>query len=110
VAVALSDLTSRKAAGFGVTAEVGSVVPYDLPQSWAARVRAAGSEGLVYWLRHDPSRTEGYALFGSHGERTRWKKGKERPISRELIGRLESECWIEVLPVPRSNQLQIVGD
>jgi len=106
----LSDLTSRRAAGFGVTAEAGSVVPYDLPQAWAARLRAAGSEGLIYWLRHDPSRTEGYALFGPHGERTRWKKGRERPISRELLARLASECWIEVLPVPRSGQLRILGE
>ena len=106
----LSDLTSRKASQFGITSEIGSLVPYDVPQSWAARLRALGSGGVVYWLRHDPSRSEGYALFGPHGERKRWRKGKELAISRDLVERLARECGIEVLPVPRASQLRIVGD
>lgn len=108
--IELSDLTSRKASSFGITAEIGSLVPYDIPQAWAARLRAEGSGGAVYWLRHDPSRSEGYALFGPHGERKRWKKGKELPISRELIARLEEVCGIAVLPLPRASQLRIVGE
>lgn len=107
--IELSDLTSRKASGFGITAEIGSIVPYTIPQAWAARLHAEGSGGVVYWLRHDPSRAEGYALFGPHGERKRWKKGKELAISRELTARLADECGIEVLPVPRASQLRIVG-
>lgn len=110
--VRLADTTSRKASGFGVTAEIGSIVPYELPQAWAARLRAAAFGGLLYWLRHDPSRTEGYALFGPRGERKSWNKsweeGQDRPISGELIERLESECSIEVLPVPRFDQLRII--
>ena len=108
--VELSDLTSRKASRFGITSEIGSIVPYDIPQAWAARLRAEGSAGVVYWLRHDPSRSEGYALFGPHGERKRWRKGKELAITRDLIERLDHECGIEVLPVPRASQLRIVGD
>ena len=108
--IEVADLTSRKASGFGVTGEIGTIVPYALPQAWAARLRAAGSGGLTYWLRHDPSRGEGFALFGPHGERTRWKKGKEKPISREFISRLATECSIEVLPVPRSSEIRIAGD
>lgn len=104
----LADSVSRKASGFGVTAEIGSMVPYGLPQAWAARLYAEGFEGLLYWLRHDPSRTEGYALFGPHGERKSWEKGQDRPISGELIERLESECSIEVLPVPRADQLRLI--
>ncbi|MFL6200442.1 MAG: RES family NAD+ phosphorylase [Thermoanaerobaculia bacterium] len=108
--IELSDLTSRKASGFGITAEIGSIVPYTIPQAWAAGLRAEGSGGVIYWLRHDPSRSEGYALFGPHGERKRWKKGKELAISRELIARLTEDCGIEVLPVPRASQLRIVGE
>jgi hypothetical protein len=108
--IELSDLTSRKASGFGITAEIGTIVPYTLPQTWAARMRAEGSGGVIYWLRHDPSRSEGYALFGPHGERKRWKKGKELAISRELVERLRDECGIKVLPVPRASQLRIVGE
>jgi hypothetical protein len=108
--IELADLTTRQASGFGVTAEIGSIVPYSLPQAWAVRLRAAGSGGLIYWLRHDPSRGAGYALFGPHGERTRWRRGKESRISHELIARLRSECSIEVLPVPMSSEIRIVGD
>ena len=108
--IELSDLTARRASGFGITGEIGSLVPYAVPQAWASRLRAEGSGGVVYWLRHDPSRSEGYALFGPHGERKRWKKGKEQPISRELFARLEEVCGIEVLPVPRASQLRIMGE
>lgn len=106
----LADLTSRKASGFGVTAEIGSMVPYGVPQAWASRLREAGKDGLVYGLRHDPAHGEGYALFGPHGERKSWKKGRERPVSAELLARLASECSIEVLPIPRSSEIRILGD
>ena len=104
----LADLTSRKAVGFGITAEIGSIVPYDLPQAWAAKLREAGAEGLIYWLRHDPSRTQGIALFDQHGEREDWSEGREYAISAELIERLRIECGIEVRDVPRSDQLSFV--
>lgn len=106
----LSDLTSRRASGFGITAEIATLVPYELPQAWAARLRQAGAEGLIYWLRHDPSRTEGFALFGPHGERVRWKKGRQRSISRELLARLKEECGIEVLDPPKASELRILEE
>jgi hypothetical protein len=104
-----ADLTSRKAAGFGITAEIDTLVPYELPQTWAARLRAAGNGGLLYWLRHDPSRSLGLALFGPHGERTSWRKGRELPIGADLRERLARECGIEVLEVPRADQLTLRG-
>lgn len=104
----LSDLTSRRASGFGITAEVGTITPYDRPQAWAARLHQAGFQGLVYWLRHDPSRAEGIALFGPHGERKRWKRGRELRISSDLIDRLREECGIEIVPIPNRNELRII--
>src|SRR5689334_10891767 len=44
--IELSDLTSRRASGFGITSEIGSLVPYTIPQAWAARLRAEGSGGV----------------------------------------------------------------
>jgi len=104
----LANLTSRQAAGFGITVEIGTLVPYDLPQAWAAKLRHAGAEGLAYWLRHDPARTEGIALFDLHGEREDWPSGRECSISTELIERLGEECGIEVREVPRSDQLSFL--
>lgn len=106
----LGDLTSRAAGHFGITGEIGTVVPYDRPQAWAAKLRAAGLQGLLYWLRHDPARKEGVALFGPHGERKGWRRGREQEISGELLVRLRNECGIEILDVPHSRQLRIVEE
>lgn len=106
----LADLTSREAVRFGITAEIGTIVPYGCPQAWAAGLRAAGSPGVAYWPRHDPARMAALALFGPHGERSRWRRGRATAISRELIERLRDECGIEVLDVPRSDELTLLGD
>ncbi|HXU30575.1 MAG TPA: RES family NAD+ phosphorylase [Thermoanaerobaculia bacterium] len=106
----LSDLTSREAVRFGITSEIGTLVPYDLAQKWAAALHSAGSPGLAYWPRHDPARKIALALFGPHGERKRWKRGRESSISAELIERLREECGIEVLDVPRSDELTLIGE
>lgn len=111
--IAVADMTSRRASGFGsfgITAEIGTILPYDCPQAWAARLHEAGFWGIAYWLRHDPSRAEGIALFGSRGERKRWKRGREHLISEELIRRLQMECGIEVIPIPSSEQLRILDE
>lgn len=106
----LSDLTSRRAVRFGVTAEIGTIVPYDCPQAWAARLRQSGSSGLIYLLRHDPGGSDGFALFGSHGEEQRWDRGQERPISEELIERFEKETGLEVVDIPWREHLRILED
>ncbi len=106
----LADLTAREAVRFGITAEIGTIVPYAYPQAWAARLRAVGSPGLVSWARHDPVRRETVALFGAHGERKSWRRGREQAISIRLIERLHRECGIEVIDVPRSDELSIIGD
>jgi hypothetical protein len=48
------------------------------------------------------------ALFGPHGERRGWRRGRERVISKELIERLRTECGIETAPIPHSHQLRII--
>ena len=106
----MADLTSREAAGYGITAEIGSLVPYALPQAWAARLREARCDGLIYWLRHDPSRSEGWALFGPQGERRSWRRGRELPISGDLVKRLQRECRITVARTPWSAELTILDD
>ncbi len=108
--VLAADVTSRRASGFGITAEIGTLVPYQRPQSWAANLFRAGFRGILYWLRHDPARSEALALFGPHGERKTWKRGRERAISGELIRRLRTECGIEVVAPPRSDQLRIIDE
>lgn len=109
--LALADTTSRQAGGFGVTLELSTVIPYERPQAWAARLRTAGSAGIVYWLRHDNSRTEGFALFGPHGEAD-WPWADESPegIQPEMIRLLRQDFGIEVEETPRLDQLRIIAD
>lgn len=106
----LSDLTARGAVRFGITTEIGTIVPYACPQAWAARLREAGFSGIVSWARHDPERRETIALFGAHGERKSWRRGREQTISTSLVERLHRECGIEVIDVPTSDQLRVLGD
>jgi hypothetical protein len=108
--IKVADVTSRGASGFGITAEIGTILPYDRPQAWARQLHEANFQGIVYWLRHDPSRSEGFALFGPHGERKAWKRGRERAVSEELIQRLRTECNVEVVSVPHSRELRVIEE
>ncbi len=103
----LADLTSRRAAGFGVTLEISTVLPYEQPQAWAKKLRQAGADGLAYRLRHDPWGSQGIALFGPHGERP-WPHSRGQRIRDTLTQRLATVCGIAVLGIPRTHQLQVI--
>jgi hypothetical protein len=107
--VELADLASRKAARFGVTLEIGTLVPYDLTRAWALRLRQTGVGGLRYLVRHDPSGRDGIALFGAAGGRTSWRRGRETPISDEVLEALAGETGVTVAPIPNANQLRVIS-
>jgi hypothetical protein len=100
-----ADTTVRAARGFGVTAELATTTPYDLPQRWAAALAAAGHDGIRYRARHDPGGGRALALFGAAGERTRWRRGRSTPIAEDLVERLRSEAGVAVAPIPDSRDL-----
>lgn len=105
----LAELADRRAAGFGVTAEIHTVVPYDLPQAWARALRSSGVNGLSYRLRHDPSfESGGIALFGKEGERKSFGSGREIVVGQELRNRLLELCNVRVMPIPRASELEII--
>jgi RES domain len=105
-----ADTTVRAARGFGVTAELASITPYELPQRWAAAFAAAGHDGVRYRVRHDPGGSRALALFGAAGERRRWPRGRSRPVDDDLLDRLAAETGIRVAPVPRLADLAGVSD
>ncbi len=105
----LADLTSRQAAGFGVTLEIHSHPQYRLTQAWARRLRQAGADGLLYLARHDPAAGKSVALFGPAGERTDWERGPEQSVDLpEMVQRLWNECRIRVSDRPRAAEIEIV--
>ena len=104
-----ADLTSRAAVGFGVTNELSTMTPYDIPQAWAAAFDSdAGYEGVYYRSRFDPSDTErAVAHFGPAGEAQR-PKGRGRPVGVRLRARLERECNLRVAPRPSAAEVTTV--
>ncbi len=107
----LANLTDRRASGFGVTAEIHTIVPYALPQAWAAALRGLGLDGVRYRLRHDPSvKGLGVGLFGKAGARRNWKRGRELLIDAPLREKLFHTCGVRVVAIPRRSQLRVVDD
>jgi RES domain len=104
-----ADTTVRAARGFGVTAELASITPYDLPQRWAAAFAASGHQGVRYRVRHDPGGTRALALFGVAGER-RWPRGRRQDIGPSLLARLASEAGVRVAPLPDARDLGEIWD
>lgn len=97
--------TTRKAAGrFGVTPELVTLVPYDLPRRWAAAFRAQGFGGIRHQLRHDPrARPSGVSLFGPAGAGTA-PNGERRPLeARDL-----EAAGVRILAIPHSAVLTVV--
>ena len=65
----LAAVTRAGAAVFGLTTELVTVTPYDLPRRWAAAFRRAKFAGIRRELRHDPrARPSGVSLFGPAGD------------------------------------------
>lgn len=94
----VADLTDQAAERFGITREIGTITPYDLPQRWAAALHGEGHRGLRYWPRfavaaHDLS----VALFAGAGAGTR--RGDPGPFTgRDAL----RAAGIAVIGVPRS--------
>jgi hypothetical protein len=100
-----ADTTVRAARGFGVTAELATMTPYDLPQRWAAAFAAAGHQGVRYRVRHDPAGSRALALFGAAGERRRWPRGRRQDVDDELLERLADETGLRVAGIPDADDL-----
>lgn len=69
--VLLADLESAAASRFGVTRELGTMVPYAVPQAWARGFHEAAHGGVRYAPRFSTGDTSSYAVFGPAGA-TAW--------------------------------------
>lgn len=94
----VADLTDPAAERFGVTREISTITPYDLPQRWATALHEAGHRGLRYWPRFAlGGEAMAVAQFGNAGVGTR--RGDPGPLSgRDAL----RAAGISVLGVPRS--------
>lgn len=97
--------TTRQGAGrYGVTTELGTIVPYDLPRRWAAAFRAHGFDGIRHQLRHDQqARPSGIALFGPTGAGSH-DDGQRTTLTVAAV----EAAHVQVLPPPHSMVLTVV--
>jgi hypothetical protein len=95
-----ADLQSRRAAGFGATRELESMVPYAVPQAWARAFDSAGLGGVRYGPRFMPGDASSVALFGDAGSAD-WAGDPDPLPARELSD-------VESLPRPRLADLTVV--
>lgn len=97
--------TTRQAAGrYGVTTELATVIPYDLPRRWATAFRAAGFDGIRHQLRHDQrARPSGVALFGPVGAAD-LADGARSPLTAAEV----EAAGVAVLSPPHSAVLTVV--
>lgn len=100
----LAATTHRAAGSFGVTTELATLLPYDLPRRWAAAFRAHGFAGIRHELRHDQrARPSGVALFGRAGA----SLGNDGERLR-LTPAMATECGVQVIPPPRAAELTLL--
>lgn len=70
--ITVADTCSRDAVRFGLTRELCTITPYEVPRQWAAAFLAAGHGGIQYQSRFttgtDPNAV---AVFGAAGEDAR---------------------------------------
>ncbi len=101
----LADLTSPRATGWGINAEIHTTVDYARPRAWAARLRAWGAKGLRYAVRSDPAVAgRAVALFGGAGLHARAPAGlhtEEGPLDVAVARRLLAARGVRVVPIPR---------
>ena len=101
----LAATTRARAAAFGVTTELITIIPYGLPRRWAAAFRGSGFDGIRHQTRHDPrARSSGVSLFGAAGD-PGWPSGTRQ----ELTGRALRLAGIAVMEVPAATAVTIVS-
>ena len=79
----LADLQSAAAMRFGVTRELETMVPYDVPQAWARAFDRAGLQGVAYGPRFSTGPSTSYGVFGSAGAAD-WAVD-EHPVSARSV-------------------------
>ena len=104
----LADLQHPSATGFGVTNELATMVPYDVPQAWAEALAAEGLDGIAYRTRFvtDVEAT-GLALFDEAGSHEWVTQHYCRADDPEIVEEL-ADRGILVVDIPISSSMDIL--
>jgi len=106
----LADMTDLRARQFGVTKELDTIVPFDIPQQWAGRLSDANLDGLFHHLRHDlRPRATGVSLFGPTGAAAVSIWQRPDADERGITGSDVAASGLLVVPAPPLAGLQVVS-
>jgi hypothetical protein len=97
----VADVRDRRAAEFGVTRELESMVPYVVPQAWAVALADEGYGGVRYGPRFTPGEADAFALFDDGGAKD-WS-GDAQPVPAALV-----PGGPTTIPAPRRRDLNVV--
>ena len=97
----VADVQDRRAAAFGVTRELESMVPYAVPQAWARALDEEGCGGVRYGPRLTPGDVSAIALFDQAGA-VEWPADPDPVPAQEVPGGPTS------MPTPRRADLTVV--
>lgn len=99
----LADLRAAAAADFGVTRELESMTPYEVPLAWAAAFDEVGLDGVRYGPRFSPGPASALALFGATGVDER------RPVDPEPTPADAVPGVPTSVEVPRRRDLAVIA-
>ena len=97
----VADVQDGRAAPFGVTRELESMVPYAVPHAWARAFDQAGSGGVKYGPRFTPGDTSAVALFHAEG-------AADWPVDPDPVPAQQVSGAPTPLPTPRRADLTVV--
>lgn len=97
----VADAQHHGAAGFGVTRELESMVPYAVPQVWARALDEAGFGGVRYGPRFTPGDSSAVALFDGGG-------AQDWPVDSTPVAAQQVPGAPSAMSTPRRADLTVV--
>ncbi len=108
-ALVLADLCHDTAIGFGVTNELSTIVPYDVPRTWATVFADHGLDGISYRTRFSTgAAATGVALFDEAGDHDWVAEVYARADDDEMVAALRAR-HIHVDDVPTSAAMDLIA-
>jgi len=108
-ALVLADLIQETALGFGVTNELSTMVPYDVPQAWAEAFADENLDGISYRTRFSTGKqTTGIALFDEAGAHDWVALPYCRADDEEIVATLKNRL-IDVEDIPLSSSMDVIN-
>jgi hypothetical protein len=104
----LADFSDAGAIALGVTNELSTMYPYDIPQEWARALSLSGFEGIKYRSRFDTrDHSLALAIFDEAGAH-KWASGKVCDGNARQIIEILSQLGISVIGRPLLEEMTLL--